>query len=110
MSHRWIVAAAALLFSVGIVTPSVAFADAQVHVQVRDHENEPVDGRVTLRPRAGGDASYSCQTTAGDCDIHDVPAGMYVVDFAPNEGPAPRPRNAVVAEGRVTLRVAGRPR
>ncbi len=95
-----------VLVSATLLASTVAFADALVHVQVRNPSNEPVDGSVTLRPRAGGDQTYRCQTEGGDCDIHGVPPGLYTVTFAPPSGEATPPRNVVVPEGRVTLRVA----
>ena len=85
---------------------SPALADAQVVVQVRTQDGEPVDGEVTLSPRSGGE-SYSCTTEGGQCQIAHVPGGRYTVHFTPAEGEPPPDKSAMIPPGgRVTLHVA----
>lgn len=98
----------ALVISVGLAVglllaaPDVAFADALVVVQVRGN----AEGRVTLTARSGG-ATFSCQTQQGTCRVDGVPGGSYTVHFAPTQGAAPPPTQAMIPPtGTVTLHVA----
>ncbi len=110
MARRTLTACFAALAILAV--PMMAAADALVVVNVRAPRNQQgaavSDGRVTLT-RQGGGQSFSCDTRGGTCRIDHVPGGAYVVTFAPANGRAPAPRNAMIPPtGTVSLYVSPR--
>lgn len=100
-----IAAAVLLTLALLVVGTPLASADALVHVKVQGEG--AVDGQVTLRASNGG-RTYGCRTENRECRIDGVPGGSYRVEFEPERGDAPRPRNAMIPpSGTVTLVVSG---
>lgn len=99
----------AIVFAlVGLLVTSTALADALVVAQVRA-ESGPAEGQVIL-DAVGSPHQYTCETSAGECRMENVPGGRYIVRFVPRGGgESPEPRAVVVPpEGRVTLHVSAR--
>lgn len=98
--------AAAVLLALVLLFVGAPHASADALVQVKVQGEGAVDGQVTLRASNGGQ-TYSCRTENRECRIDGVPGGSYRVEFEPERGDAPRPRNAMIPpSGTVTLVVS----
>lgn len=102
-SPRILVIAIALTLTI----VAVAMGQARVVVEVRNPGGSVADGQITLKATAS-DATYTCQTHSGECEIVDVPGGQYLATLTPSGNEtAPPPRTVVIPPaGRVTLRVS----
>lgn len=99
-----------VLVALTLGTAATAFADALVVVEVRTPAGEPAEGTVVLAP-VGEGATRRCTTSAGTCQLENVPGGRYTVTVEPREGEAPAPRKVVIPpSGRVSLIVSTRER
>lgn len=89
---------AALAFVSLLAIAAVAWAQAQVVVQVRTASGGPGEATVTLTRE--GAPPYSCRTSGGTCRLSNVAPGMYVATAQPiGEGAPPVPRNVPVVAG-----------
>lgn len=72
-------------------------------VQLRNGTGAAADGEVALVSDDGKPVA-SCTTTAGRCEMPNVPGGLYKVRVAPNLGKPPKPRSVMVPPtGKVSL-------
>jgi hypothetical protein len=94
---RWTVAALTLGWA------SLAAADAQVAVELRDADGKPADGEVRLED-AAGKAVASCKTQGGRCEMSAVPGGNYKAEVTPDSGTPPKPKSVMIPpSGKVSL-------
>lgn len=104
MTKRWLALTALLAL------PALAYAQAQVTVEVRNPGGSPADGVVSLTPEGSEEPTHRCTTRGGSCSMTGVPGGRYVVRLRPTVGgDAPDPRPVFIPPaGSVTLRVSTR--
>jgi hypothetical protein len=97
---------AALVCVSSLALAAPASADAVVHVIVRNRDNKPVDGRVSLK---GDGKSFGCSTSNGECTMRAVPGGSYIVTFKPSQGSSTAPRKVMIPpEGKADLHISAK--
>jgi hypothetical protein len=102
---RRLLSIAAILVGLG---GSIAYAQAQVVVEVRTPGGETADGQVTLMRQDDG-RTFSCTTHNGTCRIDGVPGGLYMAILQPSQGERPPTRQVMIPpSGNATLHVSTR--